>query len=277
MKGVQSAVMEKRTLQAITFLAPTMLPIYRFILNHLERVLGYEIQLQTGQHYEQVLHTDLAFICGLPYVLYTKPYIAPPSIEALSAPVLKGTRFENKPIYFSDVIVRRDSPFTSFGDLRGRSWAFNEPLSQSGYGITRYELLKRGEIGGYFGRVVESGYHQKSIQMVYDGRVDASAIDTQVLAVAYKHQPHLADRLRIIERWGPSTIQPLVANHALSRGLKQDIQAVLNEIHHDPANRAVLDSGFIDHFVTVTDDDYEDIRAMLRTCEQANFLSFHSL
>lgn len=254
-----------------------MLPVYRFILNHLERILGYKIILTSGKEYDEVLHADLAFICGLPYVLYTKPYFASSPIEALSAPVLKGMRFQNRPIYFSDVIVHRDSPFTSFADLRGRVWAYNEPLSQSGYGITRYELLRRGEIGGYFGRVVESGYHQKSIQMVCDGSVDASAIDTQVLAVAFQHHAHLADQLRIIDSWGPSTIQPLVANHALPTGLKQDIQTVLNEIHHDPANRPVLDLGFIDHFVSVTDADYEDIREMLRACEQANFMSFHAL
>jgi len=265
--------MQKYTLRAITFLAPNMLPVYRFMLNHLARTLGCEIYLTSGTEYAEVLYADLAFICGLPYILYTPPRFASSPIEALIAPVLKGARFQNLPIYFSDVIVHRDSPLTSFADLRGRSWAYNEPLSQSGYGITRYELLKRGGTAGYFGAVIESGFHQKSIQMVCDGSVDASAIDAQVLAVAFRHHPHLADQLRVIDTLGPSTIQPLVVARHLPADLKQDIQTILTEIHHDPAHHPILDLGFIDRFVPVTDADYGDIRAMLTACEQANFLS----
>jgi phosphonate transport system substrate-binding protein len=38
-------------------------------------------------------------------------------------------------MYVSDVIVHRDSPYRSFMYLGGRSWAYNEVLSHSGYGI----------------------------------------------------------------------------------------------------------------------------------------------
>jgi hypothetical protein len=34
-----------------------------------------------------------------------------------------------------------------------------------------------------------------------------------------------------------------------------------------------LDRGFIDRFVAVSDGDYDDIRAMLATCEQAGFMT----
>jgi len=93
--------------------------------------------------------------------------------------VLDGDRYGGRPIYFSDVIVHRDSAFRSFADLRGRSWAYNEPLSHSGYGITRYHLLRMGETGGYFGEVIEAGFHEESIRMVARGEVHASAIDSQ--------------------------------------------------------------------------------------------------
>ena len=72
-----------------------------------------------------------------------------------------GDRYGGRPIYFSDVIVHRDSPFRSFLDLRGHSWAYNEPLSHSGYGITRYHLLELGETGGFFSEVVEAGFHEE--------------------------------------------------------------------------------------------------------------------
>jgi hypothetical protein len=76
----------------------------------------------------------------------------------VAAPVLQGARYGGLPIYFSDVIVHADSGISSFSELRGRTWAYNEPLSQSGYGVTRYHLLSIGETGGFFGEVIEAGF-----------------------------------------------------------------------------------------------------------------------
>ena len=139
---------------------------------------------------------DLAFLCGLPYVELTLD--REPPVEPLAAPVLQGDRYGGRPIYFSDVIVRRDSPFHSFADLRGRSWSYNERQSQSGYGVVRYWLAQLGETNGYFSRVVEAGWHEQSIRLVCAGEVDASAIDSQVLAVACRDHPELAADLRAI-------------------------------------------------------------------------------
>ncbi len=265
--------MATRTLHALTFLAPNMLPVYRFIMKHLGDKLDCEIELTVGSHYSEIFQADLAFICGLPYVLYTHPRLSASPIEALVAPVLQGERFQSRPIYFSEVIVHRDSPYRSFADLRGCSWAYNEPHSQSGYGITRYWLARMGETNGYFRKVIETGFHQRAIRKVHNRKVDAAAIDVQVLAVELHQHPQLAEQLRVIDSLGPSTIQPLAAASHLSKALKQDIQTIFAEIHHDPAGRAVLDRGFIDHFVSVSDAHYDDIRDMLAFCEQVNFLS----
>jgi phosphonate transport system substrate-binding protein len=156
--------------------------------------------------------------------------------------------------------------------LHGRSWAYNEPHSQSGYGITRYHLVRMGQKCGYFARVVEAGYHEESIRLVASGRVDASAIDAQVLAVAFRDNPGLAGRIRVIDSLGPSPIQPVVASRRLPVSLRQQIQAVLLEMGNEPATRAILDHGFIDRFVAVDDGTYDPIRQMLRTVEAAGFL-----
>ena len=157
-----------RPLRLMTFLAPNLFWFYRFIGRYLAKRLRYPTELFVGSDYAQLQgRVDLAFVCGLPYVEHTRRAL--PSLEPLVAPVLQGERYGGKPIYFSDVIVRRDSPLSSFADLRGRSWAYNEPLSQSGYGITRFDLVRRAETNGYFSRVVEAGYHERSIRMVCSG------------------------------------------------------------------------------------------------------------
>ena len=56
--------------------------------------------------------TDIGWICGWPYV--RKMRRQPPNLELLAAPVPAGERYGGKPIYFSDVVVRQDSPYQKF-------------------------------------------------------------------------------------------------------------------------------------------------------------------
>jgi phosphonate transport system substrate-binding protein len=254
-------------LRFATFLAPNMRPVYEFITHYVGEQLGCATELVIGSLYEAVAEADVAFLCGLPYVRLVDQ--SEPSIELLAAPVLSGERYAGRPIYFSDVIVHRESPFHSIADLRGATWAYNEPNSHSGFGIVRYHLAYLGETMDYFGSVVETGFHERSIRLVESGEVDASAIDSQVLAVALRDNPDLARQLRVIASLGPSTIQPVVAARRLSERLRCNLRAILLEMHQDRAARAALAYGFAHRFVPVDDEVYDDIRAMCGTARTA--------
>jgi phosphonate transport system substrate-binding protein len=261
-----------RSLRFATFLAPKMLPVYGFITRYIGDKLGCLTELVVGSSYDSLgVDAEVAFVCGLPYVEVTRR--KGPLVEPLAAPLLQGPRYGGKPVYFSDVIVHRDSPFQSFADLRGRSWAYNEPLSHSGYGITRYRLVQMGETNGYFGKVVEAGFHERSIRMVCTREVDASAIDSHLLALTLRDHPELASCLRVIDVFGPSTIQPVVAVRHLPERLKDDLRAVLLAMAEDPVARERLAWGFVERFVSVDDTAYDDIRAMLAAAEAAAFVT----
>ena len=257
-------------LRVVTFLAPNLFPVYEFITRVMEKKLGWPTELWVARSASDINgHTDLCFLCGLMYVRFTEE--SGPVLEPLVAPVLQGKRYADLPIYFSDIIVRTESPFQTFADLRGRSWSYNEPDSQSGYGITRHHLLQLNETDGYFGEVVEAGWHERSIHLVLSGLVDASAIDSHVLAVAFRDDPDLKTDLRIIGTFGPSTIQPVAAASRLSQALKSELRYLLLELADDPEAKAVLAHSFIDRFVAIKDIDYDDIRDMKASAEQAGF------
>jgi phosphonate transport system substrate-binding protein len=205
----------------------------------------------------------------LPYVRLVRRN--PLSIVPLAAPVITGERYGGRPIYYSDVIVRADSSFESFADLRGASWAYNDERSQSGYGVTLYHLFKLGETEGYFGEVVRTGAHRRSIRMVAAGEIDASAIDSHVLAVELREHPELATRLRIVGALGPSTIQPVVAAARLPEELRSGVRDALLGMGADPEAREILDYAFVERFTPVGDADYDDIRRMLSAVESARF------
>jgi phosphonate transport system substrate-binding protein len=263
---------QQNSLRFVTFLAPILLPLYQFITYHAGRRLGLPTELAVGSSYAELSTqaVDVAFVCGLPYVEMTRRGEAP--VEPLAAPILSGQRFGGRAIYFSDVIVHRASRWQSFADLRGCSWAYNEPHSQSGYGITRHHLICRGETNGYFGRIAEAGWHEEALRLVACGAVDAAAIDCHVLAVALRAHPELAARVRIIDTLGPSTIQPVVAARRLPQQLRTDLRAFLLNLANDPVARPHLDRALVLGFEAVNEASYTDIRAMLAAAEAAEFL-----
>jgi len=262
-----------RPLRFASFLAPNIRPVYEAVAEYAGERLGLPVELVDGTSFDQFAagDVDAGFICGLPYVQLARH--SPPPVALLAAPVLRGKRYSGRPIYFSDVIVHRDSPFRSFADLRGRSWAYNDPDSHSGYNVTRDRLVQMGETGGFFGHVVEAGYHQRSIRLVAAGEVDASAIDSQVLAVELRDHGELAAQLRVIDTLGPSTIQPVVAASHLPASLRADLRAALLAIGDEPAWRERLAAGLVERFVAVDDAVYDDIRHMLAAAKRANFLA----
>jgi phosphonate transport system substrate-binding protein len=256
----------------ITYLAPNLFWFYEFVSRYLARKLHCRTELLVGSSYAQLpQQADLAFICGLPYVEHSR--IGVQRFEPLAAPVLRGERYGGKPVYFSDVIVRRESRFRSFADLRGRSWAYNEPHSQSGYGIVRYHLVQERETSGYFSKVIEAGYHERAIQMVCSGQVDASAIDSHVLALVMRDNPVFAGKIRIIDIFGPSPIQPIVAGSHLSNSLKSEVKNVLLEMSEDRIVKPALVRALVERFESVSDSTYDDIRRMRAVAEAAAFLT----
>ena len=213
---------EGAPLRFATFLAPNMLPVYRFLAARIGERLGRRVELVVGTSFDQFEQgeADLGVICGLPYVWLADRQPRP--VEPLAAPVLAGGRYGGRPVYYSDVIVARDSPITCLEELRGCSWAFNEPASHSGHTVTLYSLVRMGARPGFLTRVVEAGFHQRAIRLVHAGAVDAAAIDSQVLAIELRDHPRLADGLRVIGAFGPSTIQPVVAASRLPDQLKAE-------------------------------------------------------
>jgi len=260
-------------LRFATFLAPNMLPVYEFITAYLGEKLGCSTELIVGSSFDQFQdgQADIGFICGLPYVQLRRR--RSPPVELLAAPVLQGERYQGKPIYFSDVIVRRASPFRHFADLRGHSWSYNDPDSHSGYNVTRYRLVQMGETNGFFSQVIQAGWHQKSIKMVLEGTVDASAIDSQVLAIELRDHPEWASQLRVVDSLGPSSIQPVVADQRLPEDVKAEVRRALLTMDGDLAAKTALAHGFVERFVAVTDSTYDDIREMLSAAEAVGFMT----
>src|SRR3989441_4808474 len=250
------------------FLAPNMAPVYAGIALQVGRAVGAPAKLIEGRRFEQLGDgsVDVAFLCGLPYVRLCAE--RPGLLQPLAAPILDEARYQDRPVYFSDVIVRCDTPFRSFGDLRGQSWAYNEAGSFSGCLLVRHHLLQMGETESFFGRVTFTGRHQESIRKVVEGAVDAAAIDSQVLGVERLRSPELARQIRVVASFGPSTIPLVVATADVPATFQARLGAALCELGGDPDSRSLLARGLIRRFTPIDDRSYDDIRQKMAAVNQ---------
>lgn len=244
------------------------------IANYLSEQLKLETRFVIEPPWEECLQYVLAgkiqigWMCGYPYVQTVAK--SEPPVELLALPVFAGERYENRPVYFSDVVVRWDSPFTRFEELRGATWAYNEVGSQSGYHIARYKLAQLGANGDFFRKIVASGGHLRSLQMVLVGEADSAAIDSTVMDAALCDDPDLVNQIRIVEALGPSPIPPWVIHKSVPTSLRQSIRQALTQMHLNPAGQEVLAVGEMVRFETAVDTHYDPIRDMLQASQGIN-------
>ncbi len=261
-----------KVLKLASCMAENTEPLCRSIAEIIGIELGIPAEYVTGlpwQERERLFDLgdiQILWLCGLPYV--SKADRADSGMELLAVPVPSGQRHQGRPVYFSDVVVRRKGPFESFVDLRGAAFAYNEPRSHSGFNVVRAYLAKLGQRDGFFGSAVESGAHARSIEMILSGSIESAAIDSTVLEWLLAQSRDLRDELRVIETIGPSPIPPWVVSTKLSVDVRCQIRQVLLELHLIPRGRAALARAQLAKFISAEDRDYDPIRRMARAAER---------
>ena len=83
--------------------------------------------------------------------------------------------------YEMEIITRADSDLESLADIRGRSLAFTQPTSNSGFKVPSLLLEENGLIEGRDFRARFSGRHDNSVFGVINGDYDAAAIANSVV------------------------------------------------------------------------------------------------
>jgi len=73
------------------------------------------------------------------------------------------------PVYWAQYLVARDSDIYTLGDLEGRSWAYPDAGSTSGFIVPSVELQAAGITPG---EEVEAGGHNQAVLAVYNGEVE---------------------------------------------------------------------------------------------------------
>jgi phosphonate transport system substrate-binding protein len=275
-----------RNLNAVSYLSPNLFWFYRSVSQAIARRCNCEVELIVADcdslddpalKNNQV---DIAFICGLPLIRHNR--IAKQALEILAVPVMQGNRYQQKPIYFADIVVHADSGFYELADLEGSRFCYNDRGSNSGYNLLRYRVLQnlKSQFPSqnlptnyqFFQSSQASGSHQNSLQWIASGLADCAAIDSIVMAAELRQFPELAQSLRVIESI-PSPI-PLIAIASSLHSQVGDefIQRMRQSLlEPDLSLQEAMKLAEVSHYTTASMDDYAEIGIAYDVAIAANF------
>jgi ABC-type phosphate/phosphonate transport system substrate-binding protein len=199
-----------------------------------------------------------AFMCGYPLAR------ASPAPIVVAAPVPGPPAYRGRAVYWTDVVVRADSPYRQLADVFGMRIAYTTPDSQSGYQALR-ELcapFASAHGGRLFAATVGPLVTPRAvIAAVIDGRADAGPLDSYCLELIRANEPALAAQLRVIATTPPTPIPPLVAAPGAAPEFVARLRAALLGVGDAPelaATRAIL---CLERFVAANVADYAPLAA----------------
>jgi phosphonate transport system substrate-binding protein len=145
---------------------------YTPLANYLAAKLGRPVQLRTVDTWEGLAkslangETDIALLGPWGYVLAN---------NESGAQAIATILYDGKPEYFAHIVVGPESAAKSVDDLKGKTFAFGDKGSTSGYLIPFHMLQKKGlNPDTFFSRVTYTK-HQAIETQVARGELDAGA------------------------------------------------------------------------------------------------------
>ena len=225
------------------------------------RLSGVPLRAQVASDYAGVVEAlrsrrvDLAFVHPVGYVLANR--------EA-GCLILVRDIWQGKTAYTARFFVKKASGITRVEDLKGKTVAFVDPASSSGYIYPMVLLIKQGLVRDrdpktFFKDALFAGTHEAALQSVVHGRVDAAASFDKAPELHLK-DPALIGQLAVVGETPEIPEAGICARPGLPADTLARLKRALLAIK-GPEHAAVLKQIYdIDGFVEAADGDYEPVR-----------------
>lgn len=197
------------------------------------------------------------FMCGLPYSLTPSP-----QPDLVAAPVPAGPRYAGQPRYWSELVVRADSPFRTVEDTFGHRIAFTASESQSGFGAALYFLMdKKGPNPLYREIVGPRVTPMGALTAVTEGLAEIAPIDSYAFDLMKRYVPDLAAKVHVVASTEPTPIPPLTASPGQGKLLSDAFLGA----HTDPAIREIMDGLLLERFAPADAQSYISLKQRFET------------
>ena len=237
---------------------------YQALLDYLSAKLNRPVELVQRRTYAEINdlvesgYVDVAFVCTSAYLAGHDKF----GMELLAAPQVNG-----ETIYYSLLIVPTDSPAQtrSVADLRGKVFAFTDPMSNTGRMYPTFLVKQLGSTPeDFFARTFFTYSHDDAIRAVADGLADGAAVDSLVYDFAVSRDPSLGAKTRIIHRSPAFGIPPVVVSPNVRPQLKAELQSLLLSLADDLQGQRALQAIGVERFVVIDDSAYDSARELLK-------------
>lgn len=235
---------------------------YQTLVDYISRELNRPAIVLQRRTYEELNmlmaggDADVAFFSTGAYSAYKGMQ----QIELLAMVQTNGTT-----MYRTYLIVPVSSDAQTLDDLKGKVFAFTDPISYSGKISIDFELLDRHTtVEEFFKRCFFTYNHDKSIWAVANHLADAASVDSQIYDFAVSKNPELAEKVKVIAVLQEAPTGPVVIRSNLPEKEKNQIRNIfykmssVQELH--PAMKKVV----IDKFIPPNPEMYRPLREKYR-------------
>ncbi len=240
---------------------------YEEMIQYISKQLGGPVRIIQRRTYQEINdliknnEIDFAFICSGPYINGSSEF----GMRLLVAPSVYG-----RTTYNSYIIVPKNSSYTNISDLRGKRFAFSDPLSNTGKLYPTYRLFLINETPESFFGKDENGKnnyfytysHDNSIIAVAEQLADGAAVNSLIYEYMSTTKPEIISKTRIIEVSPPFGVPPVIVSKGIDPFLEQRLKDIFLNMDRDDEGKKILSKIMVDRFVSINDSSYDSIGEM---------------
>lgn len=212
-----------------------MRAMFKPLMAYLEQRLGVPFEIVIPTNYDDLLarvaagELDLISFNSVTFLQARRKGLPVEYIATMER--LYEGETEPRDAYTGYFIVRKDSPYRSLKDLRGKTFAFVDESSASGYKMPRAILGIRynSSPGKFFKKFFFVGDHDEVMSAVYHKCVDGGATWDNSYALNTA-KDRFGDNFRIIEKTPPIPNDAWAAGPAVTPAMRKQIRNILLSI-----------------------------------------------
>jgi len=240
------------------------------ILAQLEKDLGVKVKAVTATDYRGTIEA-LKFKKAELGHLGPKSYVEASTNNYANVEPIAQLQLANGSLgYRSCLIVHADSDIFSPEDMAGKTFAFNDPNSTSGYLVpSAFFMMELGvDPKKHFSKVTFSGSHEASILAVSAKKVEIASTNLPDLQQLTRENKVPRGALRVI--WVSKLIpnDPIVVRKDLPASFKSAIQESLTTMRARNPEAFKEIGAWVGNFVAADDGKYQVIRDLNETAKK---------
>lgn len=239
---------------------------YQAIVAYLERQLGYRVLFVVEADYQGIIgkmrnkELDIAFFG--PY-----SYIDAHRVAGAQAFVTAEYRRTGS-AYQSLIITHVASGIRSLAGLKGRSFAFVDNKSTSGYLLPQSALIKQGiDPQRDFSKIVYAGHHDAAALAVFKRTIDAAAVSSNVLKSLFEKGIIDEAEIQVIYASAPVPQSAWAYREGIPADLVARIKQAFLQAHLEPGALGLYGEDVV-RFVASDNSAYDIIRETAKLLKQ---------